>query len=110
MSEYKDVEKPCINIAVSAGWLHRKLDSGPGGKGWPDGLFMGKNNEHFFVEFKDFDTPVSPKQQRKIESLRELGHAVYIIDNEADFSVALTFHDMRANMNGRKFKNPQCPL
>lgn len=110
MSEYKDVEKPCIDLAVSAGWMHRKLDSGPGGKSWPDAIFMGMHNEHFFAEFKDIDGTLSFKQQRKIENLRELGHAVYVIDNEADFSVALTFHSMRAKMKRENFKNPQCPL
>lgn len=92
MSEYVDIEKPCADIAEAAGWMTRKLDVGPGGKGWPDRLFMGPNNEHFIVEFKRPGEPLKIKQMRKIGRLRALKHTVYVCDSVPHFEVIFEHH------------------
>lgn len=81
MSEREDIEKPCVEYAESLGWMCRKLDTGVGGKGWLDQLFLGPEGDHFFVEFKQPGKLLSPKQADKRRLLRAMGHRVFICDS-----------------------------
>ena len=97
MSEAEDVEKPSVDHAEANGWMCRKLDVGPGSKGWLDQLFLGPNNCHFIVEFKDTDCGVvSPKQHKKIKKLRDMGHTVYICDRLSNFIPILKAENYKA--------------
>ncbi len=107
MNESKDVEQPCVDMANKAGWHNRKLDIGPGGKGWLDQLFLGPNGGHFIVEFKSpkgkkSEGRVSDKQHKRIGDLRRLGHDVYICDSVDRFESILMHHDNIARLKRRR--------
>lgn len=87
--EATEIEQPCIKIAEAAGWLHRKLDVGPGGKGWLDELFIGPNRKCFFAEFKTVNGSLSEKQKKLIKRLKEYGHRVYVVTSEDEFTEIL---------------------
>ena len=89
--EADQIEKPCIELAIAAGWEHRKLDIGPGGKGWLDGLFLGPKGRYFIAEFKTGDGRVSPKQDKKIKRLQALGHPVWVVRSVDFFKTILIF-------------------
>lgn len=96
MSEAKDVEQPSVALAEASGWMCRKLDVGPGSKGWLDQLMLGPNGAHFIVEFKDFDGPITPKQRDRIKTLRARGHTVHICDRYSEFNFILNMENAKA--------------
>lgn len=97
MSEAKDVEKPSVDHAEANGWMCRKLDVGPGSKGWLDQLFLGPNGVHFIVEFKSRSGGVlSPKQCEKIKILQRMGHAVYVCDTLEEFKLIFNVEQRKA--------------
>ena len=101
MAEAYDVEKPSVELANNHGWMNRKLDVGPGGKGWLDQLFLGDNNSHFIVEFKDEgvgDSGLSPKQIKRINRLRRMGHRVYVCDDYDQFRTILANENLKRSI------------
>lgn len=76
----KDLEKKCVTFAEFHGWEHIKLDQGRNKRGWPDGLFLGPDGAHFFVEFKRLGLKPRKQQQARIVRLRELDHDVLVVD------------------------------
>jgi hypothetical protein len=104
MSESKEVEKPCVEMAEALGWMCKKLDIGPGGKGWLDQLFLGPNNSHFIVEFKEpfGNGLLSPKQRKRINDLRAMSHDVYIVEDVDRFESILKHQDNIARLRAGK--------
>jgi hypothetical protein len=87
--EATTIEQPCVDMAIDAGWLHRKLDVGPGGKGWLDQIFIGPNGRLFFAEFKTTTGGLSPKQEKTVKNLLDYGHKVYIVRSVESFKALL---------------------
>jgi len=91
MSEETDLEKDCVKLANAAGFMNRKLDVGPGAKGWLDQVFFGYERVTFFVEFKTPDGVASLKQRRTMRELAIRGHNVRVVDNEEYFIKILQY-------------------
>lgn len=87
--EATEIEQPCVDIAIAAGWMHRKLDVGPGGKGWLDQIFIGPKGKHFFVEFKTLLGGLSPKQLQTMQDLQALGHDCFVVYKKEQFKFLL---------------------
>lgn len=85
MSEATLVEKPSVEYAESLGWKCRKLDTGPGGRSWPDQLFLGPRAQILIVEFKIDGGRLLPKQANRIKALEKMGHKVHVIYDFEDF-------------------------
>lgn len=90
MSE-SDIEKACVKRANELGYMNRKLDIGPGGKGWLDQLFFGPNGSAFIVEFKMPGEKVSPKQHIRITRLQRMHHRVYVCESYPGFEQILEY-------------------
>lgn len=84
MSE-SDLEAECNKLADAAGYLHRKLDVGPKGKGWIDQAYWGPRGEHFLVEFKTGNHYLSRLQTDKIWRLILMNHDVYVVRSVEEF-------------------------
>ena len=50
-------------------------------RGWPDREIIGKQNRHFFIEFKQKGKSLRPLQEYRVKTLRDYGHMVYVIDD-----------------------------
>ena len=78
----------CRRLAERNGVLYYKFVS-PGSPGVPDRLLIPKHRIPFFVEFKDPDGSLSPKQEIRIAEMRENGAHVYVCDNYGQFESIL---------------------
>lgn len=88
-----DIEKECTSIVVDEfGGLHRKLDVGPGGKGWLDHAYWLPRRVHFIIEYKIPGGKPSELQRRKLEWLRRNGHEAHLIDGVGPFRALLLRH------------------
>ena len=89
MSEKTEVEKPCVALALSFGYLHYKFDRPGGKKGWPDAAFWGPNGEHFLVEFKRPGKKPSKLQHYWLQRFSGSGHGTYVVRSVEDFREVL---------------------
>ena len=85
MSEKTDVERPCVELAQAAGFLHYKFDRSGGVKGWPDAGFWGPDGDHFLVEFKKPGGRLSKIQEVYRKRFTTAGFAYYVVDNVEAF-------------------------
>jgi len=90
----RTIENACVELAKTAGWVTLKLDRAA--RSWPDRMFLGPINMHFFVEFKRPGEEPRKQQLRRIEELKALGHHVYVLDSvEAFQEVFSHYHSPR---------------
>lgn len=87
------VETKCCELAEADGWKPVKLHLA----GWPDRVFFGPNNGHFFCELKAKGEKPTRKQLRKIAELVELGHHAFWCDNVEAFKVQLAAANRRVH-------------
>tara|TARA_B100000678_G_scaffold287994_2_gene295609 strand:+ start:16947 stop:17279 length:333 start_codon:yes stop_codon:yes gene_type:complete len=64
--------------------------------GWPDQLFLLGFGRVLFIEFKDPDGALEPKQIYKIQILKDLGYDVQVHDNEEQALEAIARARMEA--------------
>ena len=83
MQREKDIERQCVQHAETNGWLTVKLDKSA--RSWPDREFIGPGKQNFYVEFKRPGEKPRAQQTRRIDSLTDLGHDVYVLDCFDDF-------------------------
>ena len=84
-----NLEERCVAKVERMGGEAVKLQI-LGKRGWPDRTVLLPCGRVFFVEFKRKKRGrVSAQQAMWIKVLSRLGFAVYIIDNDKDFDIAL---------------------
>jgi len=91
MQNEAQIEAECVQIAVQAGWMVRKL-AYPGRRGAPDRMFV-KNGVVWFVEFKDPRGKLSALQAHELGLFRGEGIAADVISSVADFKCALAMKE-----------------
>ena len=86
----RGLEARCVARIEALGGEALKLQL-LGRRGWPDRTIFLPGVPVWFVEFKrPGKGRISVQQTKWHKNLRYLGHAVYIIDNDKDFDIALT--------------------
>ena len=75
----RNLEAKCMRLVRASGGQHRKLDVGPGAKGWFDQAVWLPNGRHFLVEFKVGRNRPKGLQKSRIETFNALGFAVYVV-------------------------------
>lgn len=80
MSE-SDIERAVTKHAERAGWVSIKL-AGGNDSGKPDRLYVGRDAQVVFIEFKDAGQKPRKLQLWWAKKLRNLGHKVYFIDSK----------------------------
>ena len=83
MPREKDIERKCVSHAQDHGWLSVKLDQSA--RSWPDREFIGPGQQNFYVEFKRPGQKPRPQQKKRLDSLTDMGHDVYVLDTFNDF-------------------------
>ena len=77
------IERKCCQYAKANGWLSYKFVS-PSQSGVPDRLFI-RDGAVVFVEFKATGEQLRPLQRRVIDTMRQIGATVYVIDSIEGF-------------------------
>lgn len=72
------VERLVCKYAKTVGWIPRKQI---GVRGALDKMFLGKNAQAVFVEFKGENGKLSVLQEKEIKLLKSMGFTVAVIDN-----------------------------
>lgn len=86
------LERRCCQIAELHDCLAFKLVS-PNRVGVPDRMFIERNGEITFVEFKQPGGRVRPAQQRIIDQLEGHGQTVLVITTVEDFKTIMGYLD-----------------
>ena len=73
------IEAAVVKYAKSKGMLVRKMN-GLGNRGWPDRMFITKNGDIFWIEFKRKGGKLSPGQETTLQLLGEYRQTIYIVD------------------------------
>lgn len=87
----KEIEQPVCAYARKKGWRAMKFEP-DSSRGWPDRIFLGPKNVHFFIEFKAPGKKIRPLQEERIRDLQSLGHRVFVIDNVQAGKDVIDFH------------------
>jgi hypothetical protein len=77
----KYLEQKIVNKAKKLGFLSFKFAS-PKNKGVPDRIFIAKNGNLFFVEFKSNKGKLTELQKLQKARLETFKQSVYIVNNE----------------------------
>lgn len=77
------IEKECVGIMEAHGYINYKLDKIK--RSNPDQLFVGPGKDFFFVEFKREGEEPRLQQEKRLTSLRKLGHEAYVFDSVLSF-------------------------
>ena len=78
----REIESDGDDIARAEGWLPFKFERV--GRGWPDKIYLGPDNDHFIAEWKRPGEKPRKQQQARIDKLRAMGHEVLVLDNTND--------------------------
>lgn len=78
----KTIENAVVTYAKKQGIMVRKMN-GNGFRGWPDRMFILKNREVFWIEFKAPKGVLGPAQEVVIGDLTDRRHDVYVCDDIA---------------------------
>ena len=93
MSELeRTLEAKCMRLVRDSGGQHRKLDVGPGGKGWVDQAVWLPCGVHFLVEFKVGRNNPSKLQAQRIEKFDRMCFDVHVIRTYQDFERQLNLY------------------
>lgn len=79
----RDIERKVCLYAKSKGMIAYKMNP-LNNRGIPDRLFIAKNGNVFFIEFKQLGKLPNENQLREIDRLRDNNMRVYVIDNVDD--------------------------
>ena len=84
MSEGK-LEKACTSLVTKLGGVYRKLDVGPGAKGWCDLAIWLPGGKHLLVELKVGANVMSRFQEHRAEEFSRVGFTVWEIRSLEQF-------------------------
>ena len=79
----RSIEDECELIAAAEGVPSVKLEKVK--RSWPDRCFFMPEGRPLIVEFKQPGESPTPQQTARIETLRELGYFVVVIDDVEEF-------------------------
>ncbi len=83
-TEEGKIQDAVIKYANGLGIRTIRMYFGPGIQtGWPDVLFLLPGGRPLFIEFKKPGEGPTPKQERKIQILRDNGYDVKLCDDRA---------------------------
>lgn len=87
----KDIEKKASDYAETIGYIPLKINI-VAQRGWPDHLFVNRNGDHIWIEFKKLKEKPSKLQYHRLKQLTEQDVSAYWTDNFARAKDILEHH------------------